>query len=82
MLRVVAAHGPRGVAREPPEARILHKHMYEPVPSLAACMSGWCPPQREAVIAACLAKDVAVRPRDARAIAAMLGAIEIPAMLQ
>jgi serine/threonine-protein kinase len=65
--------------REGPDARILHKHMVEPAPSLAACMTGWCPPALEAVIAACLAKDVAGRPGDARALAQMLRAIDIPA---
>jgi len=69
-------------SREPgAEAKILHKHIYEPVPSLAACMSGWCPPALEAVVTACLAKDLADRPSDARALAAMLRAIEVPAEL-
>jgi serine/threonine protein kinase len=68
--------------REPgAEAKILHKHIYEPVPSLAACMAGWCPPALEAVVTACLAKDLADRPSDARALAAMLRAIEVPAEL-
>jgi len=68
-------------AREPGGAKILHKHIYDPVPRLADHMSGWCPPALEAVIAACLAKEVADRPSDARALAAMLRAIEIPAEL-
>ncbi|HEX7839256.1 MAG TPA: serine/threonine-protein kinase, partial [Kofleriaceae bacterium] len=66
-------------ARDDADARILHKHIYEPIPSLAAAMQGWCPPELEAVIAACLAKDVTDRPGDARALAAMLRAIPIPA---
>jgi serine/threonine-protein kinase len=85
-------------AREPAEAKILHKHIYEPVPRLrdhlpdhvsghvssqthdqvSDPLTSWCPPALEAVIAACLAKDIAERPRDARDLAAMLRAIEIP----
>ena len=65
-------------AREPAEARILHKHIYEAPPRLAACMPTWCPPELEAVIASCLAKDVADRPPDARALAQRLRAIPIP----
>ncbi|HET9623644.1 MAG TPA: serine/threonine protein kinase [Kofleriaceae bacterium] len=65
---------PRGDA----EAKLLHRHIYEPVPSLAAHMAGWCPPALEAIVTACLAKDVADRPSDARALAAQLRAIEIP----
>jgi serine/threonine protein kinase len=64
--------------REPAEAKILHQHIYEPVPRLSDHMSSWCPPALEAVIAACLAKDAADRPRDARELAALLRAIEIP----
>jgi serine/threonine-protein kinase len=64
--------------REPAEAKILHKHIYEPVPSLSASMAGWCPPALEQVIAACLAKDISERPADARELAARLRAIEIP----
>lgn len=40
---------------------------------------GWCPPALEAIVRACLAKDVGDRPRDARALADALRAIDIPA---
>jgi serine/threonine protein kinase len=66
-------------ARGDADAKLLHTHIYEPVPSLAAHMAGWCPPALEAIVRACLAKDVTDRPRDARALAAELRAIEIPA---
>ncbi|HEU4728196.1 MAG TPA: serine/threonine protein kinase, partial [Kofleriaceae bacterium] len=65
-------------AREPADARLLHRHIYEPPPRLSEHMTTRCPPALEEVIAACLAKDVADRPRDARDLAARLRAIEIP----
>jgi serine/threonine protein kinase len=64
--------------REAAEARILHKHIHDPVPGLAARMPGWCPAALEAALVACLAKEPADRPRDARALAQMLRAIAIP----
>jgi serine/threonine protein kinase len=65
--------------REAADARLLHRHIYEPTPRLAAAMPGDCPAALEAVVAACLAKDAAERPADARALAARLRAIAVPA---
>ena len=58
--------------------RILYEHVYEPVPPLAPRVRGWCPPELEEVIAACLAKEIDRRPVSARELAARLRAIEIP----
>ncbi|MEO8701831.1 MAG: serine/threonine protein kinase, partial [Kofleriaceae bacterium] len=60
------------------DAKILHKHIYDTVPSLRAAVRGWCPPQLEEVIVACLAKEPADRPANARDLAARLKAIPIP----
>jgi len=67
-------------AREP-GGGVLRKHLHEPVPRLAERMAGWCPVELEAVISSCLAKDAVDRPSDARALAARLRAIEVPAEL-
>lgn len=65
--------------RQGADAKILHRHIYEPVPALPSRMrGGWCPPGLETVIYACLAKEADERPRDARELAAMLRAIPIP----
>jgi len=65
--------------RQGAEAKILHKHIYEPIPALATKMRGaWCPPELGAVVSACLAKDAEQRPLDARQLAAQLRAIPIP----
>lgn len=65
-------------AREGADVKILHRHIYDPVPSLRGKVKGWYPPELEAVLHACLAKDAGDRPIDARHLAAMLRAIEIP----
>jgi len=65
--------------RDANEAKLLHKHIYEPVPALAERMKSWCPPELESVIRACLAKEIDQRPRDARELSRMLRAIPIPA---
>jgi len=66
-------------SREEGEAKVLHKHIYDDLPALAPLAKGWFPAELERVIAQCLAKEVDERPQDARALAAMLRAIEIPA---
>jgi serine/threonine-protein kinase len=65
--------------REGAEAKILNKHIYDPIPSLRAAVRGWCPPELEEVIASCLAKAIDERPANARELAARLKAIPIPA---
>jgi serine/threonine protein kinase len=65
--------------REANEAKLLHKHIYEPVPKLRERMASWCPPELEAVISSCLAKELDDRPHDARELSRMLRAIPIPA---
>ncbi len=64
--------------REGADAKILHKHIYEPIPSLREKMTSWCPPELEAVLTTMLAKEASERPRDARHLSAMLRAIPIP----
>jgi serine/threonine protein kinase len=65
-------------AREAVEARVLNKHLYEPVPPLRAAVRGWCPIELERVLESCLAKDPEQRPRDARVLASLLKTIQIP----
>ncbi|MBA3391018.1 MAG: serine/threonine protein kinase [Deltaproteobacteria bacterium] len=65
--------------REGAEAKMHHKHLHDPVPSLRDFVRGWCPPELEDVLNACLAKEADQRPRDARELAARLRAIPIPA---
>ena len=64
--------------RDKADAKVLQKHLYEPIPRLSSVMHSWCPPELEAVISALLAKEPEQRPADARTVAAMLKAIPIP----
>lgn len=64
--------------REDGGAKFLDKHLFDPRPSLRLAMRGWCPPELEAVIQACLAKRPEDRPASARELAARLRAIPIP----
>jgi serine/threonine-protein kinase len=64
--------------RDGAEAKMLHKHMHDPVPQLRDAVRGWCPEELEMAIASCLAKDPEQRPRDARELAVALRAIPIP----
>ena len=64
--------------REGADAKILHKHIYENLPSLRDKMRSWCPPELETILQAMLAKEVDDRPKDARQLAKMLRAIPIP----
>ncbi|HEY3803322.1 MAG TPA: serine/threonine protein kinase [Kofleriaceae bacterium] len=66
-------------SRDVGEAKLLHRHINEPLPKLGEHVRGWFPPELERVLASCLAKDVDDRPADARALAAQLRAIPIPA---
>jgi serine/threonine-protein kinase len=66
--------------REAGEAKLHQQHIFEPLPSLRGmCGEQWLPDELERVIASCLGKEPAERPADARALAAQLRAIEIPA---
>jgi len=60
------------------DAKLLHKHIYEPIPLLREHVRGWLPTELEAILAACLAKEPAARPADARDLARQLRAIAIP----
>ncbi len=64
--------------REQSHGKFLHQHIHDTPPSLRLAMQGWCPPELEHVIHACLAKTPEERPADARVLAARLRAIEIP----
>jgi serine/threonine-protein kinase len=61
------------------DSELFDQHLFEPVPSLRSRMRGWCPVELEVVMSRCLAKEPSDRPADAKAFAAELRAIPIPA---
>lgn len=64
-------------ARNPDEMETLRAHCEEPVPALR--VKGWMPAALDELVRALLAKRPEDRPANARAVAAALRAIEIPA---
>ncbi|MFT3694836.1 MAG: serine/threonine protein kinase [Kofleriaceae bacterium] len=68
----------REVFQRENEAKILHKHIYEPLPQLSQVMTTWCPPELEELIASMLAKDPSARPASARDLGDALRRIAIP----
>lgn len=60
------------------EEEVIHAHIADPVPSLRDLVRGWLPIELEKLILACLSKQPADRPADARALAEALSTIEIP----
>jgi len=64
--------------RDGGHGKFLHQHINDPIPSLRIAIRGWCPPQLEDIVSACLAKTPDKRPADARDLAARLRAIQIP----
>jgi serine/threonine protein kinase len=66
-------------SRDGGEAKVHHRHIYDDPPPLRDVVRGWFPDELEAILRACLAKEMDDRPRDARALAERLRAIAIPA---
>ena len=65
-------------SRDAGEGKLHQRHIYEEPPPVSSVTAQWVPPALDRVIAACLAKDPADRPADARVLAAALRAIAIP----
>jgi serine/threonine-protein kinase len=66
------------VFRRDTEDASMMAHVTDPVPALRPLVKGWLPPALEGLVLGMLAKDPDDRPGDARALIAMLRAIEIP----
>ena len=65
-------------SRDVGEAKLLHRHINEPLPRLGDHVKMWFPAELERILVSCLAKDVDERPANARELAARLRAIVIP----
>ncbi|HEX5058112.1 MAG TPA: serine/threonine-protein kinase, partial [Kofleriaceae bacterium] len=64
--------------REGGEAKVLHRHINDEVPSLQDKVRGWLPDELEHIVRSLLAKEPEQRPNNARALAGQLRAIKIP----
>ena len=58
---------------------LVRTHVVAPIPDLSGRVTSWLPRELEDLVYACLAKSPESRPHDARALAAALAAIPIPA---
>ncbi|HVK86068.1 MAG TPA: serine/threonine-protein kinase, partial [Kofleriaceae bacterium] len=67
------------VFARPDEETAIRSHVNEPVPPLRPRVKGWLPPALEAIVLSLLEKHPSRRPEHARALAAALRAIEVPA---
>jgi len=65
-------------SRDVGDAKLLHRHIYEPLPQLRPQVMGWLPVELESLIVSCLAKEADGRPHDAQMLADQLRAIPIP----
>ncbi len=65
-------------SRQGGEAKVLHRHMYDPPPRLRSVVRGWLPEELEVIVYKMLAKDSSDRPIDALELARALRAIPIP----
>ncbi len=65
-------------SRQGGEGKVLQRHISEPIPDLRNVVRGWIPQELVDIVSSMLAKDAADRPANARELARMLRAIEIP----
>jgi serine/threonine protein kinase len=64
--------------RQGGEAKVLQRHISEPIPDLRKIVRGWIPQELVDIVSSMLAKDAADRPPNARELARMLRAIHVP----